>query len=41
MRDRLGDRFIAGIVLNTAGAGYRYADRPYGAPVSALWAQED
>lgn len=37
MRDRLGDRFIAGIVLNTGQSGYRFADRLYGAPVSALW----
>lgn len=37
MRDRLGDRFIAGVVLGSASAGYRYADRLYGAPVSALW----
>ena len=37
LRDRLGERFVAGIVLNTGVAGYRYADRLYGAPVSALW----
>lgn len=37
MRDRLGDRFIAGIVLNTGKSGYRFADRLYGAPISALW----
>lgn len=37
LRDRLGDRFLAGIVLNTGTTGYRYADRLYGAPVSALW----
>lgn len=37
MRDRLGDRFVAGVVLNTGVSGYRYAERLYGAPVSALW----
>lgn len=37
MRDRLGERFIAGVVLNTGSTGYRYADRLYGVPVSALW----
>lgn len=37
LRDALGDRFVAGIVLNTSETGYRYADRLYGAPVSALW----
>jgi len=37
LRDRLGPRFVAGIVLNTGNRGYRYADRLYGAPVSALW----
>lgn len=37
LRDALGDRFVAGIVLSTSETGYRYADRLYGAPVSALW----
>jgi predicted AAA+ superfamily ATPase len=37
LRDRLGERFVAGIVLNTSNTGYRYADRLYGAPISALW----
>ena len=37
LRDLLGTRFIAGVVLNTGAQGYRYADRLYGAPVSALW----
>ncbi len=37
LRDELGPKFIAGIVLNTTDTGYRYADRLYGAPVSALW----
>ena len=37
LRDQLGPRFVAGIVLNTGTSGYRYSDRLYGAPVSALW----
>ncbi|MDN6556304.1 MAG: hypothetical protein L0K74_07345 [Acidipropionibacterium acidipropionici] len=37
IRDRVGERFVAGIVLGTADHGYRYADRLYGAPISALW----
>jgi predicted AAA+ superfamily ATPase len=37
LRDRLGDRFRAGLVLNTGSAGYRYADRLWAVPVSALW----
>lgn len=37
LRDYVGRRFAAGIVLNTGATGYRYADRLYGAPVSALW----
>lgn len=37
LRDRLGDRFAAGIVLGMADTGYQYADRLYGLPTSALW----
>lgn len=37
LRDRLGSKFVAGVVLNTGPGGYRYADRLYGAPVSSLW----
>lgn len=37
LRKHLGPRFVAGIVLNTGTSGYRYSDRLYGAPVSALW----
>jgi len=37
LRDALGARFVGGIVLNTGTEGYRYADRLYGAPISALW----
>jgi predicted AAA+ superfamily ATPase len=37
LRERLGRKFLAGVVLNTGTSGYRYAERLYGAPVSALW----
>lgn len=33
----LGDRFKAGIVLNTAREGYRYAPKLWGMPIAALW----
>lgn len=37
LRDKLGDRFIAGVVLGMAPAGYQHADRLYGLPAAALW----
>lgn len=37
LRDRLGDRFVAGIVFGTSDSGYLYADRLYGLPAAALW----
>jgi predicted AAA+ superfamily ATPase len=37
LRDQLGERFVAGIVLNTGAAGYRYGERLYGLPIDALW----
>jgi hypothetical protein len=37
LRDRLGHRFLAGVVLNTGTTGYRLEDRLIGLPVSALW----
>lgn len=37
LRDALGDRFIAGVVLGRANQGYHYADRLFGLPISALW----
>jgi len=37
LRDQVGERFVAGFVLNTGQSGYRYADRLYGAPISSLW----
>ena len=37
LRDRLGDRFVAGIVLGTGQVSYRYADRLWGLPVASVW----
>ena len=36
LKDRLGDRFIAGIVVGMSDRGYQYADRLYGLPAAAL-----
>lgn len=38
LRDRLGDRFVGGIVLNTGDQAQRVADRIAVAPVDELWA---
>lgn len=37
LRDLLGDRFRAGIVLNTGREGYHYSQKLWGLPISALW----
>ncbi|NCD20608.1 MAG: ATP-binding protein [Actinobacteria bacterium] len=37
LRDSLGDRFIAGVVVGMSDSGYQYADRLYGLPAAALW----
>lgn len=37
LRDRLGDRFVAGLVLNTGNEAQRIGDRLVVAPVRALW----
>lgn len=37
LRDRLGDRFIAGLVLNTGSQAQRVGDRLSVAPVDQLW----
>ena len=37
LRDKLGDRFLGGFILGTAPQGYRFADKLWGLPVSALW----
>lgn len=38
LRDRLGDRFVAGVVLHTGPASFRLSDRITAAPISTLWA---
>lgn len=37
LRDRLGDRFLGGFVLNTATHGVSFGDRLGSLPISALW----
>ncbi len=37
LRDRLGDRFVAGLVLNTGSQAQRVGDRLAVAPVDELW----
>jgi len=39
LRDRLGDRFVAGLVLNLGTQSQRIGDRLAVAPVDALWRQ--
>lgn len=38
LKDRLGDRFLRGIVLSTASRGRQYTHGLWGLPVSTLWA---
>jgi predicted AAA+ superfamily ATPase len=38
LREELGDRFLAGIVLHTGPAAFRLADGVVAAPISTLWA---
>ncbi|MXW42923.1 MAG: ATP-binding protein [Acidimicrobiia bacterium] len=38
LRDRLGDRFVAGVVLHTGPQSYELGERISAVPVSALWA---
>lgn len=37
LRDRLGDRFLGGYVLNTAPEGMRFGERLWGIPIATLW----
>lgn len=37
LKDKLGDRFVAGIVVGMSDTGYQFADRLYGLPAAALW----
>lgn len=38
LRDQLGDRFLAGVVLHTGPATYSLGDQITAAPISTLWA---
>lgn len=37
VRDKLGDRFVGGYVLNTSSKAAAFGDRLWGLPISALW----
>jgi predicted AAA+ superfamily ATPase len=37
LRERLGNRFVGGVVLNTSQRALPFGDRLWSAPVSALW----
>jgi hypothetical protein len=37
LRDQLGDRFVAGVVLHTGPRAFRLDDRIVAAPISTLW----
>jgi predicted AAA+ superfamily ATPase len=37
LRDRLGDRFVAGVVLNLGDLAYRYEEKLFIAPLDRLW----
>ncbi len=37
LRDRLGQRFAAGVVLHTGARGSRLGDRLHAVPIAALW----
>ena len=37
LRDRLGDRFVAGVVLHTGPRVYRLGERILAVPICALW----
>ena len=38
LRERLGDRFVAGVLLHTGPASFSLGDRITAAPISTLWA---
>ncbi len=37
LRDKLGDRFVSGVVLHTGPTGQRLGDRLQSLPIAALW----
>jgi len=40
LRDQLGDRFVAGVVLHTGPRTFSLGDRLQAAPISTLWARD-
>lgn len=38
LREELGDRFVAGVILHTGPGSYRLGERVQAAPISTLWA---
>ncbi|MDR3202209.1 MAG: DUF4143 domain-containing protein [Bifidobacteriaceae bacterium] len=38
LRDGLGDKFAAGVVLHTGPARFEFSDRVFAAPIAAIWA---
>ncbi len=37
LRNRLGDRFVAGVVLHTGPRAFELDERIVAAPISAIW----
>lgn len=37
LQEKLGDRFVGGVVMNTAAESFQYARGLWGLPISALW----
>jgi hypothetical protein len=37
LRDQLGDRFVAGVVLHTGPRVFEMGDRIVAAPISSIW----
>jgi hypothetical protein len=37
LRDQLGDRFVAGVILNLGELSYTYEEKLYIAPLDRLW----
>lgn len=37
MRDRLGERFLAGVVLHTGPSGFALTDQIAALPIASLW----
>lgn len=37
LRDRIGDRFVAGIILHLGPTAASFGDKVFAVPLSALW----